>query len=182
PRPSDAGDASAVRKWMTRASVERLAELSKDPTEYQKMVRGALEAMVSDQIPTAKDVAVVEEQGTFGTGEWSGVLSRQGAGERLVCAATFGNDWNGDLVIGGKPEGRAAVLIYEMFVPNKRRQAATKDQPKVPYVGYQLGYNRSVLAERVHDLLSVIAFARGQNGVKSVKVIATKSAAPAALV
>src|SRR5439155_13136248 len=51
--------------------------------------------------------------------------------------------------------------------------------PNPPYAGYVLGYNRSVLAERAHDLLTVIAWARGWG--QREYVIAFPGAAPGAM-
>ena len=50
-----------------------------------------------------------------------------------------------------------------------------------PYAAFTLGYNRSLVANRVHDLLSVIALARGWEGAKSVRLIGFGEAGPWAL-
>ncbi|HEX8912429.1 MAG TPA: hypothetical protein VF796_08715, partial [Humisphaera sp.] len=53
---------------------------------------------------------------------------------------------------------------------------ASKVNP--PYPAFNLGYNRSVVGNRVHDLLSVVAMARGWQGTKSVRVLGTGKAGP----
>src|SRR5690606_34227222 len=47
--------------------------------------------------------------------------------------------------------------------------------------GYVLGYQRSILADRVHDLLSAIAMARGMEGVRRVHLLASGEQGPAGL-
>jgi hypothetical protein len=142
---------------------------------------------VVDEIPPPQEVQVVEQQGAIGSGEWTGVISRNGTGERVACATRFPPTWNGAIVVLGRAGEKdvagsgVAVISFDQF-NGWQKPASTRDQPKVPYLGYQLGYNRSLLAERVHDFLSVIAFARGFAGIKSVRIVASGDAAPAALV
>ena len=50
-----------------------------------------------------------------------------------------------------------------------------------PYAAFTLGYNRSLVANRVHDLLSVISLARGWEGAKSVRLVGFGEAGPWAL-
>jgi dienelactone hydrolase len=56
---------------------------------------------------------------------------------------------------------------------------APKSNP--PYAAFNLGYNRSVVGNRVHDLLSVVAMTRGWTGTKAVHVLATGKAGPVGL-
>lgn len=46
------------------------------------------------------------------------------------------------------------------------------------YPGYTFGYNRCILAERVHDILTAVAAARGRPGVKRVQLVGWESAGP----
>ncbi|MDB5297553.1 MAG: hypothetical protein JWO31_3536, partial [Phycisphaerales bacterium] len=52
--------------------------------------------------------------------------------------------------------------------------------PKVnpPYAAFTLGYNRSVVGNRVHDLLSVVAMTRGWGRTTSVRLLGTGRAGP----
>jgi hypothetical protein len=49
------------------------------------------------------------------------------------------------------------------------------------YPGYTWCYNRTLLAERVHDILTTIAFARSLEGVQTVNLVGTGDAGPWAL-
>jgi hypothetical protein len=54
------------------------------------------------------------------------------------------------------------------------------DNPR-EFAGYTYGYNHSLVAQRVHDVLSVVAFVKNnEQKPKSVEVIATDGTAPAA--
>jgi hypothetical protein len=54
------------------------------------------------------------------------------------------------------------------------------DKPAVntQYAGYTFGYNRPLLAERVHDILTAVAFAKGHPQAKTVHVVGWESAGP----
>jgi hypothetical protein len=52
---------------------------------------------------------------------------------------------------------------------------------KYDYAGYTYGYNRSILANRVHDLLTVIRYAKDQPGVKKIELVGTGTMGPVAL-
>ncbi|MBN1443284.1 MAG: hypothetical protein JXA90_11300, partial [Planctomycetes bacterium] len=43
------------------------------------------------------------------------------------------------------------------------------------YVGYTYGYNRTLIAQRVHDVLTAIAFARSLPGAKEVRLVGSGS-------
>jgi hypothetical protein len=49
------------------------------------------------------------------------------------------------------------------------------------YSGYANGYERTTLANRTHDLLSLIALVKGTDGVKSVRLLGAPGSAPQAL-
>jgi hypothetical protein len=106
--------------------------------------------------------------------------------------------WNGETVIwqhpagkltlideNGKPlapvqrilDAKFAVLCGDLFltgeyVPEGKdgRRAVNKD-----FAGYTFGYNRSLLAERVHDVLTLVAFAKGRDS-KFVHQVALEGA------
>jgi hypothetical protein len=134
-----------------------------------------------------------------------------GDGSKVPYAAFFPREWNGRVVVWAHPDGKAslvgaggeptaevrrlldakaAVVSADLFLtgefnPSGKGEApwnatvAPKVNPE--YAAFTLGYNRSVLANRVHDLLSVIALARGWEGVKGVRVVGVGRAGPWAL-
>ena len=96
--------------------------------------------------------------------------------------------WNGETVIwehpagkltlmdgNGKPlapaqrilDAKFAVLCGDLFltgeyVPNGHGQEATRPVDK-NYAGQTFGYNRTILAERVHDILTLVAYAKSRD-------------------
>lgn len=171
PHPADAIDAAALRQQMTRASDEQLAGLSEE--EYARAVRTALKAMVVDSMPSSDNV---EMDGSF--------LSRKGAGERVPYTLSKPAEWNGTVVVSVGAVGvkklldsGSAVLSIEPFMsatfpaPPRPATKPTRRPPNPPYAAYELGYERSIIAHRVHDLLTALAAARKIEQVRSVQLI-----------
>ncbi len=135
-------------------------------------------------------------------------LSRNGAAEQIPTIGLVPPSWNGTIVVWVHPKGKAslfqengkpvtavqelldkqyAILCGDLFLtgefhlPDKETTAPWPPQPHhkdIPYAGYYYGYNRGVLANRVHDLLTVIAFARK---AKNVHLVAFEEAGAWAL-
>jgi hypothetical protein len=116
------------------------------------------------------------------------LLGRKGSGELIPAIGVVPKGYAGDVAIWVHPDGKASVfdkdnrpvsavrelldakvavfapdlfLTGEFHLPGETTLAPSLDQPHhkdVPFLGYLHGYNRSVLANRVHDLLTVIGF------------------------
>src|SRR5262245_3361132 len=72
-------------------------------------------------------------------------------------------------------------LTGEFHPPGQTTRAPWPAQPYdkvIPFAGYHLGYNRSVLANRIHDLLTVIASAKD---ARDIRIVAFDRAGPWAL-
>lgn len=191
------------------AQLEKLA--AQDPVEHQRMLRIALQAMVVDAMPAAGDVQVVQGGNPVSSGGvWNGVIARVNSDERVPCRAVIPAGWNGTVIVLAHPHGRAAIgaggvdegivkqaadrgaalLVVDVFqsgsfvrraAPATSSMASTKPNPNPPYAGYVNGYNRTVIAERVHDVLSAIALARSWPGTRSVRLAGLGEAGPWAL-
>ena len=71
----------------------------------------------------------------------------------------------------------AAILAVDVFGTGELALA----QPiavNPRFAGYTFGYNRPLLAQRVHDILTAVAFARKQDGVKTVHLVGHGKAGP----
>ena len=138
-----------------------------------------------------------------------GFLRRDGTGEQVPCAVVFPPDWNGTVVVWADPAGKAglfdregrrlrpavrklieakaAVICADLFLTGEYGPAAAPSNPNPapsanpPYAAFTLGYNRGVLANRVHDLLTVLALARDWQGTKSLRLVGVGEAGPWAL-
>lgn len=202
PAPANVADAKAVRAWMTRMSDEALASLEKQPVEYRRVVLEALQAMVVDRAVGVLDIDGGMEKAGEG-GLRKGWIARRNSDERtpvtvLTPAKSTGVCvvWSGDLVgadgkvvaeAQGLVDGGAYVLQVaaygskEFAAKADTQPATTRKSSNPPYSGYFNGYNRTTMANRVHDLLTGIAFARTLPGVLEVRMVASGEAAPAAV-
>lgn len=139
----------------------------------------------------------------------TGALSRRDAGEAAPFAALVPNDWNGHVVVWVHPAGKAslfgesgqpeaqiarllkagdAVIAADLFLTGEfvlHGQAAvapaSMSYEKQKYGAFYYGYNRGVLANQVHDLLTEIAFVRGWTKVRQIDLVAFGATGPAAL-
>src|SRR6185369_13993217 len=113
-------------------------------------------------------------------GEWNGTIARKNSGERVACKIIAPANWNKSVVLWAHPDGckslsaddagvkkllagGSAVITVDMFPARPAqtaRQPAARKDPNPPYAGFDLAYNRSVLANRVHDLLTAFGTAQ----------------------
>jgi hypothetical protein len=162
PQPADGADAHALRRTLSAASDAQIAKLTGE--EYARTLRTALRAMIVD---------VERDPGSTGH------------------RAMKPGDFNGRVVIWWDPKftlGQPELLRgYAVYAPPTSSAGTTspatkKVDPKRSYAGFTLGYNRSPIAQEACDLLDLIArIRRDVKGVKSISLIATGDAAPAAL-
>ncbi len=79
----------------------------------------------------------------------------------------------GERLLGNK----IGILAVDVF----QTGGARGDEPPAvdkTFAGFTFGYNRPLLAERVHDILTAVAYARGLEGVKKVHLIGFEKAGP----
>jgi len=172
---------------------------------FQKMEHAALRAMMTDQLPGKDDVEMVDvgekiEKGGLQTREV--ILSRRGQGERVKTFVVTGKDFDGRIIIWVHPEGIASLWKDGKLVPAAQavidkgagilavETFRTGDAAKDPrattnmkvaslaYAGYYYGYNRALVAERVHDILTAVAFVKGYDKTKSVSLVGFEKAGP----
>ena len=148
--------------------------------------------------PMQRDDIVVE----------TGALGRRDAGEAVPFVSIKPHPWNGSVVLWVHPDGKAslfdaagkptaevgrilsqgtAVISADLFLTGEFNAAGKPATPpttdgyaKQKYAGFFYGYNRGVLADRVHDLLTEIAFVKGWNDTRSVSLVGFADAGPEA--
>src|SRR5205814_2415087 len=96
--------------------------------------------------------------------------------------------WNGRMVVWVHPDGLkgsntppferllkagVAVCMVEVF-----RAGETKQEINKNFAGYTFGYNRPLLANRVHDILTAVAWARLDEKTKKVDLVGFDAAGP----
>jgi hypothetical protein len=195
-----------LRKYMTRASDEQLAAMT--PDVYQKAVLVALQAMIVDHKPSADEREYVGDAPAMGAdgGTWSGAIRRKDFGERVPCKIIQPANWNKSVVLWAHPDGckslggdnpvvkklldsGAAIVAIDWFMSDAFKPASTpataasqpKPNPNPPYAAFTNGYERTVIANRVHDLLTAFGVAQTMSRDGSVNVIAFGDSGPVAL-
>jgi dienelactone hydrolase len=197
PRPADAVNAEGLRRYLTEQSDAQMKALvPKDKAGLAKardVLGPALRVMMTDRLPAPKALDVTESEAK---NRIDGVrirtleLGRKGQGERVRAELwqPAKGRWNGRLIVWVHPEGlkgantpafekllqsNVAVCMVEAFRPGQERQEVNKT-----FAGYTFGYNRPLVADRVHDILTAVAWAQGENGVKVIDLVGIGKAGP----
>ncbi len=195
PLPKDAVGVEGLRKSMSEASDRQLAALMpKDGAtlgEHRRVIGTALRVMVGGGLPAPSEVERSEvEAGLF-------LIGRKGSGEQVPVRLLRPKRFDGTVVVWIHPKGRASLnekgrLLPEVDAILEGKAAVVavdvletgelRGDPKMPidarYAGYTFGYNRPLLANRVRDVLTAVAFARGLKDVKKVHLVGFEAAGP----
>lgn len=196
PRPKDELKAPELRKAMTAAD-EKAAKAMKP-----EQVRKALRAMVCDELPT--EVAVRNGPNETKGDGWTlhvAVLGRKDEADAVPTAGLFGKRFDGSkAVVWVHPDGKASLFkdgkptaevqtlldagfavvapdvlgVGELTIPNGFQVNKT-------YSGFTYGYNRCLLAHRVHDVLTGLAFAKTMLNAKEITLLGAGEFGPVAI-
>jgi hypothetical protein len=193
PRPRDAADAEHLRQSLAEASDRQVqALLPKDAEglkEFRRVIGTALRVMIRDELPKPEDVEVKEvgdktEQDDLVWRRY--LIGRKGQGEQVPAVGLKGKEFDGTVVVWVHPEGKASLFKDGKLVPAARRIvdgkaaifapdvfltgefAGAKPAPvNKDYAGFTFGYNRPLLANRVHDILTAVAMVKGHTLTKT---------------
>jgi dienelactone hydrolase len=182
PRPKDELNAEKLRVLMTKASDAQIAKLApKDADtlkEFKRVVGTALRVMVNSDFPTEIVERVkLPEVKIDGHKLLGRVIGRVNEKDAVPAAALFSEKHKvGHFVIWLHPKGKASLFEKGKVVPAVKpltdagylvlapdllgvgENAFPKPFPvDKGFAGYTYGYNRSLLANRVHDALTMIA-------------------------
>src|SRR5262249_35469319 len=148
-------------------------------SKFHRIVGGALAVMVGDKLPSAEGVeerSVQLEEDAHGIRWHKLLLGRKGEGEQIPAVYLRGREFDGTIVVWVHPAGNASLVQEGKLVPAAQQLLAKKagilamdvfltgefQSAKAPavdpkYAGFTFGYNRSLLANRVHDILPAVA-------------------------
>ncbi len=192
PRPASERDAAGVRQAMRESSDRQLRSLAAGkPAELAGIIRGGFETALADRLPPVATPVEGSFRSLDGDGfsVHQSVMTRPGSQARVPAIGIVPAGWKGGPIViwvhergkqaafeadGRTPSselkrllaGGAAVLAPDVFLtgesgaPTGRIRVKNDDT----YFGYNTGYNRTVFAERVSDVLTAIAFARNLGG------------------
>ncbi len=207
PLPKDAVDAARLRQFMTEASDKQIEALrptdAKGLDEYRRVIGGALRVMIHDELPSPSDVEAKEvgdRQEHDGVISRRYLLSRKGAGEAVPAVGMCRANFNGTVVVWSDPAGKASLFkdgkptpeaaaildggagIFAVDVYDTGELSLDKPPAVDPkFAGYTYCYNRPLLAQRVHDILTAVAYVRGHEKTKQVDLLGIGEAGPWAL-
>jgi hypothetical protein len=197
PRPTDEHDVATLREQMAAASDAQMANLTpKDAAslaKFRTVVGAALRVMVGDELP--QEVVVRKgplESKHDGFFMHRAVLGRQDEADAVPSAGVYGpNAAAGKpLVVWVHPKGKASLLDgHKLAAPVQAlvdagcsvvapdvfgvgELALSEPYPvNTDYAGYTYGYNRTVLGNRVHDILTLIAFGRSLVKAETIHLV-----------
>lgn len=196
PRPKDELDARGLRAVLTRRSDEQMARLTPtDATtlaEFRRVVGTALRVLVHSELPAEVAVRPTPPSRQLGEYELERLVLSRSDGKDIVpavrVAARDGRPRR--VVVWLHPHGKASVAAGGSAAPGVARLVAAgclvvapdlfgtgENAPAKPFpvnqefAGYTFGYNRTRLAEQVHDALTAIAYARTVVKVATVDVV-----------
>jgi dienelactone hydrolase len=196
PRPTDELDARKLRAVMTKSEDDRIARLAprdaESLKEFRRIVATALRVMVNDELP--KEIAVRVgplESKIDGHTMHRAILGRTDEKDAVPSAGVMGPNVKGEvLVIWLHPKGKTSLFENGKVVPAAKKLTEAGFAVVAPdllgtgenafskatavdrnYAGYTYGYNRSLLANRVHDALTMVAFGKSLLKVKTVHLV-----------
>jgi dienelactone hydrolase len=174
-------------RWLHEDAQKQLADAAKSPERFRETVGGALDVVIGRTFAEVGDVEWEMTQ-KADRGSWiemSGLIRNQTHGEELPAVFCYPKQWNGtttlwlsgegkaDLFAAGgtlKPEAQklvagGATLVGVDLLYQGEFLADGKPFTKTPRVkntresaAYTFGYNHTVFAQRVHDVLTAVKF------------------------
>ncbi|HUG68958.1 MAG TPA: hypothetical protein VMM76_14510, partial [Pirellulaceae bacterium] len=156
---------------------------------YRELIGGGIDIVIGRGLPAAEDVEVERvdesEQGSYV--RVLGLLRNKPAGEELPVVFLHPHDWKGRVVVWLDKEGKAGLfnedgspkpeikelvdagasvvgvdLLYqgEFLADGKPLEQTGGVANPREAASYTFGYNHTVFAKRVHDVLTVLSFAK----------------------
>lgn len=201
PVPKDVKNAAQMREYLTEVAKKQWDDLKPTTPEklkeFQHVVRTAARVMLDDGVPSAEGIETSFK--TIDLDEnhkiVKGPIGRKGAGEKVPFLAILPKNFTGTILVGssaprglskaivdGKVEnqlaamtadGHAVALVDPLYTGEYVEEGKEPTRPKVDqtYGGFTFGYNRPLLSQQVHDVLTAVAAAKTLPGVKRVVLI-----------
>jgi hypothetical protein len=157
--------------------------------EFQKTLAGACDVIIGRKLPQMRELSYEQLQKDKKETwiQMSGLLRTTSRGEEFPIVFCFPNNWNKRVVMWVHGEGKQGLfqpdgqpreevqklmaagttvvgldLLYqgEFLAEGKPLETTRRVPNKREFAGYTFGYNHTVFAQRVHDLLSAIVFVK----------------------
>lgn len=202
PRPADSLKADKLRDYLTSVSDKQIDALR--PTDaasfikYRQVFGPALRVMTGGGLPVAGEIEAKRQ----GSPRLDGfivqgfVLGRKNQGDAVPAVLVHRQAFSGTVVVWIDPAGKASLIADGKVAPAAKsildkgaailavdvlgtgELAGDRMNVNKTFAGYTFGYNSPLLAQRVHDILTAVAFARGHKGTKTVHLVGHGKAGP----
>jgi hypothetical protein len=178
--------------------------------KWREVVGGAVEILIGGHRLESSEIEfeATSETDQGGFTLFAGLLSNNKRGEQLPLVSLHPKNWNGRAIIWISEQGKASLfgpdgspnadvkrlleagnsvigvdlLFQGEFLASQtptERNRTVRNQRE--FAGYTYGYNYTLLAQRAHDVLSVVSFAKHHPHIpKSVELVALDATAPVA--
>jgi dienelactone hydrolase len=211
PRPADAKTTPELRKEMTATEKEQFAALvPKDKAglaHYREVVGGAARVLLDAPVTDLDviDTGVTGQEELDGIHLLKGIVARSDDNTKLPWVLLRSDNANGTVVlwVDGKgkshvfgPDGKPtpqvrklldagdAVVSVDLFLTGELLEpgkTAAARAVNAKYGGFTFGYNRPLVANRVHDILTAVAGLKKNDQVQKVVLVGTGEAGPSAV-
>ncbi len=209
PKADDADFERRILRWLHEDSQKQLTALRASPDKYRETVRGALEAMIGRTLASAGDTqwALKHKHDRGRYFEMDGLVRNTTHKEELPAVYLYPKEWNGRTILwlheqgkaglfaDGKPKPEIQVLLDsgatvcgvdllhqgEFLADGKPLTRTGKVKNPREFAGYTFGYNHSVFAQRVHDVLTLVRLTQEhQQQSTAVELVGLGSMGPVA--
>jgi dienelactone hydrolase len=203
PRPADALDAVGLKRFLIDAARQHMEALrpvdDAKRQEFRRVVGTALRHMVATEWPRPEQIRA-EALGTVERKDFRAerlLLARAGCGEQVPALLFVPKTMSSEAVVLVHPQGKAglitkdgepgpllagllargrAVLVPDVFLTGEYHRPGKATAAPDPKTGFFACFNRTLLAQRVHDVLTAVAYLRGRTGVQGVSLVGLEEA------
>ncbi|HUG20217.1 MAG TPA: acetylxylan esterase [Planctomycetaceae bacterium] len=202
PRPANATGADGVREYLTTVMTEQWNALipgdADSMAHYRKIVDPAAKVLLDSGVPSQEERTSESTSKPYGEGLEliTGHYSRKDAGEAVPFALLVPDNFAGHLAVWfddagkshlfdntGQPSAEVQQLLKvgvavgsaDLFLTGELIGKEFTDRLPVDerYSGYTFGYNKTILAQRVHDLLTGIGGVADTDEIQQITLIGT---------
>jgi dienelactone hydrolase len=206
PCPADAANVTELREHLTKLAQDRLGRLNATTAEglagFRQIFGTAFRVMIHEDLPLpdqveAKSIAVTDVE----NGHLRKILlERKGQREQIPIVVLSPRTASRNVLIWLHPSGKTSLFDGGKLDSMARRSLESGVSIVAPdvfatgefganpnyrvntkYAGFTFGYNRPLLANRVHDILTVIAFAQKEMKADAIDLVGFEKAGPWAL-
>lgn len=208
PKAADPDFERKLLRWFHDDAQKQLTEAAKSPEHLREMVGGALEVVIGRTLAGAGSVEweMIHKTDRGSWIEMSGLLHNKTHGEELPVVFCYPKKWNGTTTVWLSSQGKATLfqdggalqsdvqklvdsgatvmsadLLYqgEFLADGKPLEKTGRVKNPREAAAYTFGYNPSVFAGRVHDVLTVIQFIKtSERPSKRLDMVAFDGAGP----